>query len=89
MAKQAVPRIIRDIIALFQKQVGRIDLTNHGPATTPQQTNGFDCGVFTCILARAILRGEAPMTVRALDMPYWRAHVAVSVLHFLQGGGQP
>ena len=51
----------------------------------PQQTNSSDCGIFACIVMRALLRREPVTSIRAQDMPYWRAHIALAVLKFFEG----
>jgi sentrin-specific protease 1 len=43
------------------------------PQTTPQQENGYDCGVFTCQFLQAISRGEEDdFGFSQVDMPYLR-----------------
>jgi len=46
----------------------------------PQQTNGYDCGVFTCAAALAIITCKA-MQFQQEDMPAFRSHLA---LHLIQ-----
>ena len=40
--------------------------------STPQQENGYDCGVFTCQFMEAISRGEENFNFSQQDMPYLR-----------------
>lgn len=43
------------------------------PQTTPQQENGYDCGVFTCQFLQALSRGEEDdFGFSQVDMPYLR-----------------
>ena len=39
---------------------------------TPQQENGFDCGVFTCQFMETLSRGEEFFNFTQKDMPYFR-----------------
>lgn len=39
---------------------------------TPQQENGFDCGVFTCQFLEALSRGLETFDFTQDDMPYLR-----------------
>ncbi|EMD41725.1 hypothetical protein CERSUDRAFT_110298 [Gelatoporia subvermispora B] len=39
---------------------------------TPQQENGFDCGVFTCQFLEALSRGEESFPFTQANMPYLR-----------------
>ena len=40
--------------------------------TTPQQENGFDCGVFTCQFLETLSRGEEYFKFSQKNMPYLR-----------------
>ena len=40
--------------------------------TTPQQENGFDCGVFTCQFLETLSRGEESFRFSQKNMPYLR-----------------
>jgi len=43
------------------------------PQKTPQQENGYDCGVFTCQFLEALSRGEEDdFGFSQVDMPYLR-----------------
>jgi sentrin-specific protease 1 len=39
---------------------------------TPQQENGYDCGVFTCQFLETLSRGEETFNFTQGDMPYLR-----------------
>ena len=39
---------------------------------TPQQENGYDCGIFTCHFLESLSRGEEVFTFSQRDMPYLR-----------------
>lgn len=39
---------------------------------TPQQENGFDCGVFTCHFLEALSRGQEQFNFTQADMPFLR-----------------
>lgn len=45
---------------------------------TPQQHNGCDCGVFTCIAADHVANGE-DLTYDQSDMPYFRRRMAARI----------
>ncbi|KAG8220076.1 cysteine proteinase [Butyriboletus roseoflavus] len=45
---------------------------NHVPDDTPQQENGYDCGVFTCQFLEALSRGEETFNFSQRDMAYLR-----------------
>ncbi|NWQ83238.1 SENP2 protease, partial [Columbina picui] len=55
-------------------------LHNMQPHEIPQQTNGSDCGVFTCVFADYISRDE-PLTFTQDDMPYFRKKMVWEILH--------
>jgi hypothetical protein len=40
--------------------------------STPQQENGFDCGVFTCQFLESLSRGEETFAFSQENMPYLR-----------------
>ena len=40
--------------------------------TTPQQENGYDCGVFTCQFLETLSRGEESFRFSQKNMPYLR-----------------
>jgi len=42
------------------------------PESTPQQENGYDCGVFTCQFLEALSRGEETFNFSQKDMRYLR-----------------
>ena len=46
---------------------------------TPQQTNGCDCGVFTCMFADYLGAGEA-LNFSQADMPHFRYRVGARIL---------
>ncbi|KAK7433828.1 hypothetical protein VKT23_020544 [Stygiomarasmius scandens] len=43
---------------------------------TPQQENGYDCGVFTCQFLESLSRGEENFTFTQEDIPYLRRKMA-------------
>ncbi len=49
-------------------------------ANAPSQTNGYDCGVFTCMFA-AFLGNDRPITFKQKDLVKMRARLAWSVLN--------
>ena len=53
--------------------------TNHTPKNIPNQENGSDCGVFTCMYARHIASG-VPFTFSQRDMPKIREHMICEIL---------
>jgi len=42
------------------------------PEDTPQQENGYDCGVFTCQFLESLSRGEEQFRFSQRDMTYLR-----------------
>ncbi|PPQ98266.1 hypothetical protein CVT26_013534 [Gymnopilus dilepis] len=46
--------------------------TDWAPETTPQQENGYDCGVFTCQFLESLSRGEENFNFSQKDMRYLR-----------------
>lgn len=57
------------------------DLTNTFLKTTPQQENGFDCGVFTCQILRAVSRGDQTFVFSQKDMSYLRRRMIWEIGH--------
>jgi sentrin-specific protease 1 len=49
--------------------------TNHTPRDCPNQENGYDCGVFTCIFEEHLSRG-AVMAFNQGRMTYSRMRIA-------------
>ncbi|KAF9243821.1 cysteine proteinase [Melanogaster broomeanus] len=45
---------------------------DHEPDDTPQQENGYDCGVFTCRFLEALSRGEEKFNFSQRNMAYLR-----------------
>jgi sentrin-specific protease 1 len=45
----------------------------------PQQRNGFDCGILSC-LAADYLSDHLPLTYSQGDMPHFRAKIAAAIL---------
>jgi sentrin-specific protease 1 len=54
---------------------------NYAPDWTPQQENGFDCGVFTCQFLEALSRGEESFIFSQKDMPYLRRRMVWEIGH--------
>ncbi|RPD63185.1 cysteine proteinase [Lentinus tigrinus ALCF2SS1-7] len=48
---------------------------------TPQQENGFDCGVFTCQFLEALSRGEEDFRFTQANMPYLRRKMVWEIAH--------
>lgn len=49
--------------------------------STPQQENGFDCGVFTCQFLEALSRGEEDFPFTQANMPYLRRKMVWEIAH--------
>ena len=49
-------------------------------STTPQQKNGFDCGVFTCMFADFLSR-DLPLTFTQADVTKCRERIALSIIN--------
>jgi sentrin-specific protease 1 len=60
---------------------------NHNPDDTPQQENGYDCGVFTCQFLESLSRGEEGFYFSQRDMTYLRRRMIWEIGHakFLDG----
>ncbi|KIL71119.1 hypothetical protein M378DRAFT_155985 [Amanita muscaria Koide BX008] len=54
---------------------------NHAPEWTPQQENGYDCGVFTCQFLESLSRGEESFIFTQKDMPYLRRRMIWEIGH--------
>ncbi|RDX56113.1 cysteine proteinase [Lentinus brumalis] len=48
---------------------------------TPQQENGYDCGVFTCQFLEALSRGEEDFRFTQANMPYLRRKMVWEIAH--------
>ncbi|TDL28824.1 cysteine proteinase [Rickenella mellea] len=48
---------------------------------TPEQENGFDCGVFTCQFMESLSRGEESFGFTQRDMPYLRQRMIWEIGH--------
>jgi sentrin-specific protease 1 len=48
---------------------------------TPQQENGYDCGVFTCQFLEALSRGEEAFRFTQQDMTYLRRRMIWEIGH--------
>ncbi|KAJ3551215.1 hypothetical protein NM688_g4829 [Phlebia brevispora] len=48
---------------------------------TPQQENGYDCGVFTCQFLESLSRGEESFAFTQADMPYLRRRMIWEIGH--------
>jgi len=53
--------------------------TTINPENTPEQTNGFDCGVFVCTTAEWLSEGS-DLTFSQEDMPHLRKRMALTIL---------
>ncbi|KAF9229640.1 cysteine proteinase [Gyrodon lividus] len=67
-----------------------LDLTDwedYDPEDTPQQENGYDCGVFTCQFLEALSRGEDVFNFSQKDMTYLRRRMIweIGQAKFLDG----
>lgn len=51
------------------------------PKDVPQQMNGSDCGVFTCMFARSLALGKNLSDIHQCDMPYYRKLMALEILN--------
>lgn len=54
---------------------------DHYDKNTPQQTNGYDCGVFTCQFLLALSRGEENFGFSQSDIPYLRNRMIWEIGH--------
>ncbi|KAF8640350.1 hypothetical protein AX17_000021 [Amanita inopinata Kibby_2008] len=54
---------------------------NYAPDFTPQQENGYDCGVFTCQFLESLSRGEESFIFTQKDMPYLRRRMIWEIGH--------
>jgi sentrin-specific protease 1 len=54
---------------------------DHNPEDTPQQENGYDCGVFTCQFLESLSRGEEEFLFSQRDMTYLRRRMIWEIGH--------
>ncbi|KIK98321.1 hypothetical protein PAXRUDRAFT_803098 [Paxillus rubicundulus Ve08.2h10] len=54
---------------------------DYDPENTPQQENGYDCGIFTCQFLEALSRGEEVFNFSQKNMPYLRRRMIWEVGH--------
>lgn len=54
---------------------------NHNPEDTPQQENGYDCGVFTCQFLESLSKGEEGFYFSQRDMTYLRRRMIWEIGH--------
>jgi sentrin-specific protease 1 len=54
---------------------------DHNPEDTPQQENGYDCGIFTCLFLEALSRGEETFDFSQGDMAYFRRRMIWEIGH--------
>ncbi|KAH7918362.1 cysteine proteinase [Leucogyrophana mollusca] len=75
--RQQVFKTLRQYIDLEHRNKKKqpFDFTgweDYDPEDTPQQENGYDCGVFTCQFLESLSRGEEFFNFTQKDMPYLR-----------------
>ncbi|KAL4069400.1 cysteine proteinase [Scleroderma citrinum] len=61
-----------------------LKLEKHGlllSQDTPQQENGYDCGVFTCQFLESLSRGEESFNFTQRDMNYFRRRMIWEIAH--------
>ncbi|KAI0271549.1 hypothetical protein BC834DRAFT_449038 [Gloeopeniophorella convolvens] len=64
------------------------DWVDYSPRDTPQQENGYDCGVFTCQFLEAISRGmDSPFNFTQRNMAYLRRRMIWEIAHTQLRGG--
>lgn len=57
------------------------DWVDYDPEDTPQQENGYDCGVFTCQFLESLSRGEQGFKFSQCDMTYLRRRMIWEIAH--------
>lgn len=57
------------------------DWNDYDPEYTPQQENGYDCGVFTCQFMESLSRGEEFFNFTQRDMAYLRKRMIWEIAH--------
>lgn len=57
------------------------DWIDYDPEDTPQQENGYDCGVFTCQFLESLSRGEECFNFSQRDMTYLRRRMIWEIAH--------
>ena len=61
---------------------------NYCPGDTPQQENGYDCGVFTCQFLEALSRGmDSPFNFTQRSMAYLRRRMILEIARTQLLGG--
>ncbi|KAF6766191.1 cysteine proteinase [Ephemerocybe angulata] len=86
MATEAVWKRLRDYVRAehLNKKKKPFDFTgwkDWAPDSTPQQDNGYDCGVFTCQFLESLSRGEDDFVFTQEDMPYLRRRMVWEIAH--------
>jgi sentrin-specific protease 1 len=51
-----------------------------GNVVTPQQNNGNDCGVFTCIFCN-LLSVDSPLAFTCMEMPHFRRRITADIIN--------
>lgn len=86
MAKEVVWRKLREYVHAEHQNKKKKPFNfdgweNWAPDSTPQQENGFDCGVFTCQFLESLSRGEDDFIFTQKDMPYLRRRMVWEIGH--------
>ncbi|KAA1468571.1 cysteine proteinase [Dentipellis sp. KUC8613] len=87
MNRREVHKLLREYIDAEHRNKKKkpFDFTgwqDYSPENTPQQENGYDCGVFTCQFLESLARGEdAPFGFEQKHMPYLRRRMVWEIGH--------
>ncbi len=68
-----------ELLADYKEDDWQIPTGSHGAG--PRQTNGSDCGVFTCTTARMVVLGVEPMAYGGSDMELQRTRMVAELLN--------
>ncbi|KAJ8586816.1 cysteine proteinase [Rhizopogon salebrosus TDB-379] len=84
--RRQVSKVLRNYLDLEHRNKRKkpFDFTgwqDHNPEDTPQQENGYDCGVFTCQFLESLSRGEEEFLFSQRDMTYLRRRMIWEIGH--------
>ncbi|THH26655.1 hypothetical protein EUX98_g7530 [Antrodiella citrinella] len=86
MDRSSVYKLLREYVSAEfrnkkKKEFDWTGWTDYVMEDTPQQENGYDCGVFTCQFLESISRGESSFPFTQQNMPYLRRRMIWEICH--------
>lgn len=64
----------------FEKELNIKDWKHEYPSSTPQQNNGYDCGVFACLVA-IFLSSNKSLNFSQKDIPFYRKQMMLEIIY--------